>query len=404
VVTMVSARYLGPAGYGLINYAASVVMFFVPIMQLGINSVLVSEIINHPEGEGETLGTSLTMSFISGLLCMVGVFAFVSVANFGERTTITVCTLYSILLLFHAIDMIQYWFQAKLKSKYVSVIMLVAYAITSAYKIFLLVQGLHVYWFAVSQALDYFLIAVSLLIIYKKVGEQKLTFSKSVMKRILSRSKFYIISNLMVSIYTQTDKIMLKLMIGDASIGYYSAASVCAGMTSFVFGAIVESASPPIFEAKRQGDEKLYEKNITVLYSIIIYLSLIQCLLFTFLSPLIVKILYGVEFKASVNILRVLVWYTTFSYLGTVRNIWILSENKQKYVWGLSVTSAFMNIALNAVFIPIWGVMGATVASLITNIFIGIFINFIIRPLRINNYFIWKALDCRQLIQYLKKS
>ena len=72
-VTMLSARYLGPSGFGLINYAASLVAFFVPIMQLGLNSTLVQEIIYDPEHEGETLGTALAMSFISSIACVIGV-------------------------------------------------------------------------------------------------------------------------------------------------------------------------------------------------------------------------------------------------------------------------------------------------------------------------------------------
>ena len=155
IVTMLSARYLGPSGYGLINYAASVVAFATPIMQLGLNSVLVQEIVNAPEKEGEALGTSLIMSFCTSFLTIAGVVSFVAIANHGEKETIIVCALYSILLIFQSLELIQYWFQAKLKSKYPSIVMLVAYVVMSAYKIFLLVTGKNIYWFALSQAIDF---------------------------------------------------------------------------------------------------------------------------------------------------------------------------------------------------------------------------------------------------------
>ena len=45
LIGMLTARYLGPANYGLINYASSVVAFVTPIMYLGLNAVLVQEII-----------------------------------------------------------------------------------------------------------------------------------------------------------------------------------------------------------------------------------------------------------------------------------------------------------------------------------------------------------------------
>lgn len=396
VVTMLTARYLGPSGYGLINYASSVVAFVSPIMQLGLNSVLVQEIVNHPEEEGKTLGSSLAASLLSSTFCIVGVVAFVSIANAGERTTLIVCALYSIQLIFSALELVQYWFQAKLKSKYTSLVMLAAYVVVSAYRIFLLVGGMSIYWFAVSQAVDYAVIAVALLCIYKKMGTQKLAFSWTVLKRVLKKSRYYIVSNLMIVIFAQTDRIMLKLMIDDAATGYYSAAVTCAGLTGFVFTAIIDSARPSIFENKKRGVG--FERSVTALYSVVIYLSLLQSLFISLFSPLIVKILYGSDYAQTVDVLRVVVWYTTFAYLGSVRNVWILAEGKEKYLWILNLSGALLNVALNAVLIPVWGVMGAAVASLITQVFTNVALNFIVWPMRRTNVLMLKALDPRLLI------
>ena len=274
VVTMLSARYLGPSGYGLINYAASVVAFVTPIMQLGLNSILVQEIVNTPEKEGEILGTSLLMSFCTSFLTIGGVVAFVAIANHGERETIIVCALYSILLIFQSLELVQYWFQAKLKSKYPAIVMLVAYVIVSAYKITLLVTGKNIYWFALSQAIDYLVISSLLLIVYARLGTQHLSISWEHAKRLFAKSRYYIVSSLMVTIFAQTDRVMLKLMV----TGYYSAAVSCAGMTSFIFTAIIDSARPSIFEGKKIGQE-IFERNIIRLYSVIIYFALLQCVL-----------------------------------------------------------------------------------------------------------------------------
>lgn len=405
VVSMFSARYLGPAGYGLINYASSVVAFVAPIMQLGLNMVMVQEIVNSPEKEGETLGTALVMNLCSAVLCVLGIIGFVAIANFGERETLIVCALYSVLLIFQALEMVQYWFQAKLKSKYVSVVALIAYTVMSAYKIFLLVTKAKVYWFALSQAIDYMVIAVVLLIIYKKLGAQSFRFSKDAMKRMWKKSKHYIVSSLMVTLFAQTDRIMIKLMLGDTQTGYYSSAVACSGITSFVFAALIDSFRPSIFEAKKLGDTG-FEKNMTRLYSVIIYLSLAQCLAITLFAPLLIKILYGSAYAPASPALRIIVWYTTFAYLGSVRNIWILAENKQKYLWILNLSGALMNIALNAILIPVWGINGAAFASLVTQVFTNVVMNMLIRPIRRNNLFMWKSLNPKvlwEMVQSLRK-
>ena len=140
VITMVSARYLGPSNYGVINYANSIAAFVVPIMELGLSAILVQELVLHPEKEGEIMGTSLVLSLISAALCILGITAFVSVANHDEPITILVCVLYSFMLLFEALELMRFWYQAKYLAKYTSIVSLIAYIAMSAYKVFLLLN------------------------------------------------------------------------------------------------------------------------------------------------------------------------------------------------------------------------------------------------------------------------
>lgn len=401
VISMLTARFLGPSNFGLINYAASIVAFVTPIMYLGLNGVLVQEIVNTPEKEGEILGTSVTMTFLSSLLCVIGVISFAAAVNRGERETVIVCALYSTLLIFQSLELLNYWFQAKLLSKYASGVALFAYAVISGYKIYLLAAHKSIYWFALSNALDYMIIVIGLFIVYKRLGGGRLRFNLSTARRLWGKSRYYIVSNMMIAIFAQTDRIMLKLMINDAATGYYSAVVACAGMTGFVFTAIIDSFRPLIFDDKKT-DEIRYEKDMCRLYGIIIYLSLLQSLVITLFSGLIIKILYGAAYSASINALKLIVWYTTFSYLGSVRNIWILAENKQKYLWIINLSGALANVALNYILIPIAGIMGAALASLVTQIFTNVIIGFIIRPIRYSNTLMLRALNPKEMTKAIK--
>lgn len=401
VVTMLTTRYLGPSDFGLINYASSVVAFVTPIMQLGLPSILVQEYIQHPKEEGKIFGSAIILSLCSSVACMIGVVSFATLANGGDQVAIIVCGLYSIVLVFQAMDLIQYWFQAKYLSKYSSIVSICAYIFISIYKFFLLATKKNIYWFAISNALDYCVISIALLVIYKKIGGLKLKFSLGVSKRLLSLSRYYIISNLMITLFAQMDKVMLSLMLDNAATGYYSAAVACASMTSFVFSAIIDSARPSIFESKRDGYEKAFESKISRLYCIIIYLSLAQCLFMTILAKPIIMILYGEAYYHSISALQIIVWYTTFAYLGSVRNIWILAAGKQKYLWIINLSGAVINFILNAILIPLYGVNGAALASLITQIFTNVIIGFCIKPIRRNNYLMLKGLNLKFLSGFL---
>ncbi len=401
VIGMISARYLGPSNYGLLSYASSVVAFVVPLAQLGLRNVLVEEIVSHPQREGKTLGTSIGISVISSLFCIVGCVTFVSIANAGERDTLIVCALYSISLLFQMTEMIQYWYQAKLLSKYTSVTSLVAYTIVALYKVFLLISGKNIYWFAISYAFDYLIISVVLFVLYRKLGSQKLSFSFSLGKQIFARSKYYIVSSMMVTLFTQTDKIMIKMMKSNTENGYYSTATACAAMTGFVFVAIIDSLRPVIFESKKE-DYKKFERNMSLLYSIIIYAGVAQSLVLTLFAKPIVTILYGEAYFAAIPILQIITWYSAFSYMGSVRNIWMLAEEKQKYLWIINLSGAILNIIGNFVLIPLLGATGAAIATVFTQFFTNVVLCMIIKPIRPTFNLIWKALNPKIMIGLIR--
>lgn len=391
VVGMLSARYLGPANYGLINYAASIVAFVMPLMKLGLDAILVYELVNSPEKEGQIMGTSLALNVISSIFCVLGVTAVATVMNLGETETILVCALYSLSVFFAALEMIQYWFQYKLQSKYSSVTMLVSYVVVSAYKIYLLATQKSVYWFAVSHSMEYGIIGIILLVIYFKNAGQRFSFSLDRAKKMLSRSKHYILAALMVVVIQNTDHIMITAMIGTEENGFYSAAITCVTICQFVYVAIVDSFRPLIVSNKKE-DDAAYPRNVSRMYGFTLYLAIAQCVVYFVFAKLIITVLYGSDYAGAVPVLRALIFYYVFAVMGLVRNVWILAEEKQKYLWIINLSGALFNVVLNAVMIPLWGAVGAALASLMTQCFANFVLGFIIKPLRINNQLMLRGL------------
>lgn len=172
-------------------------------------------------------------------------------------------------------------------------------------------------------------------------------------------------------------------------------------MTSFVFAAIIDSVRPTVFERKKH-DLAGYENSIIMCYSVIIWLSLVQSVAMSLFSKLIIRIMYGTAYARSADVLCLVVWYTTFSYIGSVRNIWMVAENKQRYLWIINMMGAIVNVVLNAVLIPVSGAMGAAMASLVTQIFTNVIVGFILKPIRYNNVLMIKALNPQNLLDGVK--
>lgn len=384
MITMLTARLYGPQNYGVISYAASLTLFLTPAAQLGLTSTLVGELIAAPEDEGEILGSAIAASMVSSALCILGIWAFTSVTLPGEPMTIWVCSLYSLSLLAQSVELIQYWFQAKLLSKYVAVFTLIAYTLISVYQLVVLMTGRNMMLYALSKGIEYVIIAAGLLVVYRKLGGGRLRASAKRSKKLLKRSGFYMLSSLMVMLLGQTDRIMIMTMLGEGDVGLYSSAVVCANLTDFVFFAIIDSFRPSILKARKE-DPSEYEKLMARLYAIVFYLALLQSVFIAILAKPIVLIMYGNAYHASVGILRLLVWYTAFSYIGSARMIWIYAEGKQRLLCLVNLLGALVNITLNWILIPYAGTIGAALASLITQGFTNVILGWLIPSLRKNN-------------------
>lgn len=402
IISMMTARFLGPSKFGLINYAASIVAFFVPVMKLGLDAVLVQEIVQNPNEDGKILGTGLRMCTISAIFCMIGVIAFSSIADRGEIETIVICSLYSVTLLAQAVEMIMYWFHAKLMSKYVSTVSLFAYIVVSVYKIFLLTTEKEVYWFAVSYAIDYLIIGITLRVLYSRCSDKKLEYSPQIMRRLWAKGKYYVVSGLMTVVYAQTDRVMLKMMIDEIAVGYYSAGVTCASIATFVFSAYITSMQPVIFEGQKQSIEA-FETRVKQLYSIIVYMAVAESVFLCVFSKPLVNILYGEQYAPTVGVLRIICWYTAFSYYGAAKDVWILAESKQKYLVWLNCAGAVTNAVLNFFLIPVWGINGAAFASLTTQILTNVIMVIFIKELSRTNYLLIQSLNPKYMFFYLRK-
>ena len=384
VVSILTARYLGPSNYGLINYANAYIAFFSSVCTLGINSVLVKEFVDKKGKEGEILGTSLLLRAGASVLSAISIIAIVCVADADEPMTKLVVALSVIGLLFNIFEVFKYWFQSRLQSKKAAIASLIAYSVMSVYKIVLLVTDRPVTYFAVAMSIDYIVIAVLLYIFYRRDGGGRLSVSGKYGKELLKKSYHFILPGLMIAIYGQTDKLMLKQMVGEAETGYYATASGLCTAWCFVLGAIIDSLTPVIMEEHKRSSEK-YDRLNRLLYCIVFYVSTGVSVLFCLFGDFAIALLYGEAYAPAAAPLKVITWYTAFSYLGVARNVWLVCEDKQKYLSYVYVPAAIANVVLNLMFIPIWGATGAAVASLVAQIITSVLVPLFIRPLRKNS-------------------
>ena len=145
-------------------------------------------------------------------------------------------------------------------------------------------------------------------------------------------------------------------------------------------------------EADKAGDEQLFKKRNVQLYAIVFYMSTAVSLGFTVLAKPIIYIMYGVNYLPAVNPLRIITWYTAFSYLGVARNAWVVAKERQRYLFAIYAASAMANVLLNYLLIPMMGASGAAIASLVAQVFTTLVVPFFIKDMRENSLLILDAI------------
>lgn len=382
-VGVLSARYLGPSNYGLINYGTALVSFFMSFCTLGINSIIVKDFFDHPEEQGKALGSAILMRAISSFCSCILIIGISFLLDYGDWETVLIVALCSISLIFHVFDSINYWFQAQYKSSVTAITIFFAYVATSIYKIVLLILNKSVFWFAFATSVDYIALGILLLLFYKKHNGPKLSFSWQKGKSLLQKSYHYILSGMMVAIYGHTDKLMLKQMLDETATGYYSTAVALCSMWTFVLTAVIDAMYPAIIESFKK-DKALFDRKNRQLYAIVFYLTVFVSVVFVIFGEFGIGLLYGEEYLPAASPLKVITWYTAFSYFGVARSAWMVCNDKQKYLKYMYIFAVIINVGLNFALIPVWGTVGAAAASLVTQIFTSMILPSFIKELRPN--------------------
>lgn len=397
-VGMITARYLGPSNYGILNYTASFTAFFTPLCTLGFNGIIVKELVSSKEEQGEIVGTCMVFRLISSMVSVFAILLLVLLLNPGDMLLLRVSMLQSISLIFNIFDTIDFWFQSRLESKYTSVMRIIAYIVTAIYKIMLLILGKSVEWFAFANTLDVIVLAILLWAVYKRKHAPRLKFSYQRGKNMLKVSYNFIISGIMVACYGQMDKIMLGKMLDLTSVGLYSTALYICSLWTFVLNAIMNSANPLIFEAKKISDQ-LYKKRIVQLYAAIIWISFGVAIVFCIFAKWIILILYGEDYLGAITPFRIITWYTAFSFLGSARNSWLVCEGKAKYEKYFAGIGALCNFILNIVLISLIGMNGAAIATLLTQIITNFAAPAFFKETRENSKFIVHAFILKDILK-----
>lgn len=367
------ARYLGPAQFGQLNYALSIVSLFAVVTVLGMDSLVVRNLVRFETKRAQIMGTAFTLRLCSAIIVYSILFVFISLTETDLRTR-TLVMIIAAGNFFEMFAIIDFFFQSRVTAKYTVWSQMIALTISSIVRIILIQQEASLEWFALSYSLDFFVLAIGLIVFYsRKVSDYSTwRFDKEIAKQFLVDCTPLIVSSLAVTIYMKVGQIMIRWMLGDAASGNYSVAVRLCELWNFIPMAICSSVFPAILKA-REVSEELYRKRLQQLYDLMVMLALAIAVPMTLFPDFIVTLLFGDAYVEASGVIVLYMWSSVFVFLGVANGKWVISENLQSFRMMSLIGAGVINVCLNYILIKLIGLHGAAVSSLVSYAFAGYF-------------------------------
>ena len=397
------ARYLGPENFGILNYALAFVALFSVLSTLGLGNIPVRNIVREPFKKNQILGSTFFLKFLGSLILFASTFIVISFLRPDDYIMRIFVAIVAFGYLFKSFNAIDLWFQSQVQSKYTVFARSAAFIVVAIIKVILILTKAPLIAFVCMFGVELVLAAIGLFIFYQLKSGNSLFKWKvrfDTIKELLKDSWPLIFSGVAVVIYMKIDQIMVGQMIGNKELGYYSAAVRLSEIWYFIPVAILGSVFPALVRAKKKS-KKLYLGRLQKLYDFSAWFPICIAIIITFTSGFIINLLYGSEYSASAIVLSIHIWSGVLVFLGNVITKHMVVENLTKIIFFRTTVGATVNILLNLIFIPKYGIIGAAVATLMS-FFISIMSLSIPRKTRINIKMFFNAFNIFRIFKVLR--
>lgn len=362
------ARYIGVENFGALSFSQTIVGVFAMFAALGTEEILVKELVRHSSARSDVVKTTLYIRLTSASVAVAMMALVCILIDLSEQEKIMMAVM-SVSILFQITGIFRNVFEAGVFSKYIAITLYIQTLVSAGLKLFLIMIGSSPVWFAFSFTIDSFVVSLALIVMfYKKLYNTeyfKGSYSHEIAIRILRSALPMLLSGFSLFIYMKIDSIMIRFLIDLTAAGHYAAA-VRVSESWLIFAYIVSSTLFPAIISAQKHSFELFNSRMKAFYSLMFWVPILLAIVVSSFSNEIIHLLYGPEYAASAPVLSVHAWSGICIFVITASAKWFLSQNLEKSVLYRSIFGACVNIVLNFILIPTFGIVGAAYATLIS--------------------------------------
>lgn len=387
------ARYLGPEQFGALSYALAFVALFGTLSSLGLDGIVVRELVRNPSHRDGIVGSALLLKLAGGMLLLLFSLGTIFLMRPNDLLMHWLVGIIAAGMIFQAFDAFDFWFQSSIQSKYTVYAKNGSFLIISLVKIFLILSKAPLVEFAWAGLAEVIIGSIGLIIAYHVQGfsMKSLYASRGIARGLLKDSWPLMLSGIAATIYLRIDQVMLGEMVNNKELGIYSAAVRVAEAWYFIPMVIMSSVFPSVVDSKTINDQLFYDR-MQKLYNLMAFLGYLVAVPITFLGGWLISFLFGGQYIKAGPMLSLLVWAGIFTNLGVARSSFLLTMNWQRAHAFTVFFGCILNVILNYILIPLYGGMGAVIASCLAYWFAAHGACFFYKPLYKTGWMLTKAL------------
>ena len=360
------ARYLGPEQFGVFSYAIAFAAIFSTIAKLGLDGIVVRDLVRDPNQRETYLGTAFWLK-LGGAIVTLGTIAFAVQLISNDRTTNLYIFIIASGTIFQSFEVIDFYFQSKVLSKFVSLCKMTQLLVSSLLKIYLVLTEADLLYFVLVSLVDQVSLAATLYIAYRhqKLGNFYSHFDWLTSKILLKNSWPLIVNSFILITQARIDQVMLKTIVGNAELGYYSSAMRLIELFGFAPMILATSLYPAIVNAKKISTE-VYKDRLYNLYRLMMLLFIIIAIPIYFFGNHIIIFLYKDAFAPAGQLFSLMAVRLFFTNYGVVRGSYLMTENLMTYSMITMIVGAIVNLFLSYFWISSYHSIGAIWASIVS--------------------------------------
>ena len=369
-LTVFLARHLGPDNFGILNYLLAILFLFVSISSLGVNPVLVNEIVKKRRNSMPSLINSYYLRF---LISLISYFLFLLIIYILNNNIIyhNYSLILGVIIILKSCEVLFSFFEAKSFSKYIVISQSVGFFISASMILFIVINAIDNIYIYYALVLDLVIVFILINVFYFiNFKNHFYKFNFIIIKRLISKSLPVLISTLSILLYMRIDQIMIKEMLNEYQLGIYSVSVRYIEIFHFIPKIIMISILPVILTSRN------YYVKLLGINSVMNKISLILIIFIFLSSDIVIPLIFSDTYIESINITKILSFSIFFVFLGVVNEHWYVTKNLQKF-YALYVSfGALLNIILNYILISNFGLKGAAYATVFTYLIIIFFLDY----------------------------